>query len=64
MSAMALLDERSLEVLDFSQIRERYAGQTHAPQSQARALAVEPSADFVEATRLVGETTEMRALMR
>jgi DNA mismatch repair protein MutS2 len=61
---MALLDERSLEVLDFSQIRERYAGQTHAPQSQARALVVEPSVDFVEAARLIAETTEMRALMR
>jgi DNA mismatch repair protein MutS2 len=61
---MPLLDERSLEVLDFPQIRERYAGQTHAPQSEARALTVEPSADFAQVRRLVGETAEMRALMR
>ncbi len=58
-----LIDERGLEVLDFHRIRERYAGQTHAPQSQARALACDPSADFACVQRLVGETTEMRALI-
>ena len=58
----ALVDERGLEVLDFQRIRERYAGQTHAPQSYARALACEPSTDFALVRRLVGETAEMRAL--
>jgi DNA mismatch repair protein MutS2 len=58
----ALVDERGLEVLDFQRIRERYAGQTHAPQSYARALASEPSTDFALVRRLVGETAEMRAL--
>ncbi|MDQ6942902.1 MAG: hypothetical protein M3169_10385, partial [Candidatus Eremiobacteraeota bacterium] len=58
----ALVDERGLEVLDFQRIRERYAGQTHAPQSYARALECEPATDFALVRRLVGETTEMRAL--
>jgi DNA mismatch repair protein MutS2 len=61
---MALLDERSLEVLDFARIRERYAGQTHAPRSHARALACEPSTDFEAVRRLVGQTSEMRLLAR
>jgi DNA mismatch repair protein MutS2 len=60
----ALIDERGLEVLDFQRIRERYAGQTHAPRSYARALACEPETAFVLVRRLVGETTEMRALMQ
>jgi len=58
----ALVDERGLEVLDFQRIRERYAGQTHAPQSYARALECEPTTDFAVVRRLVGETSEMRAL--
>jgi DNA mismatch repair protein MutS2 len=58
----ALIDERGLEVLDFQRIRERYAGQTHAARSGARAIACEPSTDFALVRRLVGETTEMRAL--
>lgn len=58
-----LIDERGLEVLDFARIRERYAGQTHAPRSAARAGACEPSDDFALVRRLVGETTEMRALV-
>ncbi|HTD37325.1 MAG TPA: endonuclease MutS2 [Candidatus Limnocylindrales bacterium] len=60
----ALIDERGLEVLDFQRIRERYAGQTHAPRSYARALACEPESAFVLVRRLVGETTEMRALIQ
>jgi DNA mismatch repair protein MutS2 len=58
-----LIDERGLDVLDFGRIRERYAGQTHAPRSAARAIACEPSDDFALVRRLVGETTEMRALV-
>ncbi len=58
-----LIDERGLDVLDFQRIRERYAGQTHAPQSHARALIAEPSDDFTLVRRLSGETTEMRALI-
>ena len=57
-----MIDARGLEVLDFQTIRERYAGQTHSPRSAARALAAEPSDDFDEVRRLVGETTEMREL--
>ncbi len=60
----ALIDERGLEVLDFQRIRERYAGQTHAPRSQALALACEPTTDFARVRLLVGETSEMRALMQ
>jgi DNA mismatch repair protein MutS2 len=61
---VVLLDERGLDVLDFQRIRERYAAQTHAPRSRERALGCEPSADFALVRRLVGETTEMRELMR
>jgi DNA mismatch repair protein MutS2 len=60
----ALVDERGLEVLDFGRIRERYAGQTHAAQAFARASACEPSTDFALVRRLVGETSEMRALVQ
>ena len=60
----ALVDERGLEVLDFQRIRERYAGQTHAAQAFARAIACEPATDFALVRRLVGETTEMRALVQ
>jgi DNA mismatch repair protein MutS2 len=59
-----LLDDRSLEVLDFAQIRARYAGQTHAARSEAQALACSPASDFEHVRRLVGQTTEMRALIR
>jgi DNA mismatch repair protein MutS2 len=58
-----LIDERGLDVLDFQRIRERYAGQTHAPGSHARALACDPSEEFALVRRLVGETSEMRALI-
>lgn len=59
-----LIDERGLEVLDFQQIRERYAGQTHSPRSASRALQCEPVADFATVRTLVGETAEMRTLGR
>jgi len=59
-----VIDERGLDVLDFQRIRERYAGQTHAPRSEARALACEPAADFALVRTLVVETTEMRVLAR
>ena len=58
-----LIDERGLDVLDFERIRERYAGQTHAPRSEALAIACEPASDFELVRRLVGETTEMRLLL-
>ncbi|HEY4439671.1 MAG TPA: endonuclease MutS2 [Candidatus Elarobacter sp.] len=61
---MAVIDERGLEVLDFQRIRERYAGQTHSPRSEARALGCEPDADFGVVRTLVAETAEMRALLR
>ncbi len=63
-SAPALIDERGLDVLDFQRVRERYAGQTHAPRSYARALACEPATDFALVRMLVGETGEMRVLAR
>jgi DNA mismatch repair protein MutS2 len=59
-----LLDDRSLEVLDFAQIRACYAGQTHAARSEAEALACRPASDFALVRRLVGQTSEMRALIR
>lgn len=61
---MSLIDERGLDVLDFQRVRERYAGQTHAPRSYERALSCEPATDFGLVRRLVGETGEMRALAR
>ena len=57
-----LADPRSLEALDFARIRERVAGQTHAAQAHARALALEPASDGDTVRRLITETSEMRTL--
>jgi DNA mismatch repair protein MutS2 len=59
-----LADPRSLEALDFARVRERVAGQTHAVQAHARALAMEPVSDTTTVRRLVNETAEMRTLVR
>jgi DNA mismatch repair protein MutS2 len=59
-----LADPRSLEALDFARVRERVAGQTHAAQAHARALALEPVSDGDTVRRLVAETAEMRKLTR
>jgi DNA mismatch repair protein MutS2 len=45
-------------------VRERVAGQTHATQAHARALALEPVSDGDTVRRLVAETAEMRKLTR
>src|SRR5580693_5266432 len=59
-----LADPRSLEALDFARVRERVAGQTHAAQAHARALALDPASDAGTVRRLVNETSEMRTLVR
>jgi DNA mismatch repair protein MutS2 len=59
-----LVDERSLDALDFARVRERVAGQTHAVRAHERALALEPSSDLATMRRLGAETGEMRALVR
>ena len=59
-----LVDERSLDALDFTRIRERVAGQTHADRAFVRASTMEPSGDFAISRRLVAETGEMRVLLR
>jgi DNA mismatch repair protein MutS2 len=59
-----LVDERSLDALDFARLRERVAGQTHAERAFARASMLEPSSDFATVRRLVAETGEMRELLR
>ena len=57
-----LIDERSLDVLDFARVREALAGQTHSPGAFARAGALVPTEDFDEVRRLIAETAEMRTL--
>jgi DNA mismatch repair protein MutS2 len=59
-----LVDERSLEALDFGRVRERVAGATHAARAFARASTMEPLADLAHSRRLVAETTEMRHVVR
>ena len=59
-----LVDERSLDALDFARVRERVAGQTHAARAFERAAALEPSSDPATIRRLIAETGEMRALLR
>jgi DNA mismatch repair protein MutS2 len=59
-----IIDERSLDALDFTRVRERVAGQTHAARAYARALELAPSGDEALVRRLVAETAEMRALVR
>jgi DNA mismatch repair protein MutS2 len=58
-----LVDERSLETLDFARVRERVAGQTHGVRAFERASALEPSTDGATVRRLVAETGEMRTLI-
>ena len=57
-----LIDERSLDVLDFARVREALAGQTHSPGAFARAQSLVPTEDFDEVRRLIAETGEMRTL--
>jgi DNA mismatch repair protein MutS2 len=59
-----LADRRSLEALDFARVCERVAGQTHAGRAHALALAMQPASDGDTVRRLVGETSEMRTLIR
>jgi DNA mismatch repair protein MutS2 len=59
-----LVDERSLDALDFARVRERVAGQTHAVRAFERAAAMEPASDPATIRRLIAETAEMRVLLR
>jgi DNA mismatch repair protein MutS2 len=59
-----LVDERSLDALDFARLRERVAGHTHAARAFARASALEPASDQATIGRLIAETSEMRLLLR
>ncbi len=61
---MSFIDARGREVLDFSRIRERLAGLTHADAAYARAVGLEPATDFASVRQLIAETSEMRRLVR
>jgi DNA mismatch repair protein MutS2 len=57
------MDARSIQLLEFPQVRERLADRTSFPPSRRLAEALEPSADPVIVSRGLDETDQARALL-
>jgi len=57
------VDQRSIALLEFPQVRERLADQTSFPPSRRLADALLPSSDPVVVTRGLDETDQARALL-
>ena len=57
------MDSKSLEVLEFAQIKEILAGFTSFSASRALALDLEPSADYGGVSLLLNQATEGRRLL-
>jgi len=60
---MTLADSRTLEALDFAGVRDRVVGATHTQRGQARALALEPYADYDMVRREQRRTEAVRSLV-
>ncbi|MEO9170142.1 MAG: endonuclease MutS2, partial [Candidatus Baltobacteraceae bacterium] len=63
MSANQLLDERTLEALDFSGVRERVVSATRTQRGRARAMALFPSTNFAEVGVEQARTEVIRRLV-
>ena len=57
------MDDRSIAILEFPQVRERLAAHASFPPSRRLAERLEPSADRVIVDRSLDETDQMRALL-
>jgi DNA mismatch repair protein MutS2 len=57
------VDDRSIAILEFPQVRERLAAHASFPPSRRLAERLEPSADRVIVDRSLDETDQMRALL-
>ncbi len=60
---MTLADSRTLEALDFAGVRNRVVGATHTQRGHARALALEPYADYEMVRREQRRTEAVRSLL-
>lgn len=60
---MTLADSRTLEALDFAGVRDRVVGATHTQRGHARALALEPYADYDLVRREQRRTEAVRSLV-
>jgi DNA mismatch repair protein MutS2 len=60
---MTLLDERTLDVLDFASIRERVVSATRTERGRAFAEQMVPFADFIRIRREQAATSEIRELV-
>jgi DNA mismatch repair protein MutS2 len=57
------MDERSQQLLEFPQVRERLAGHTSFPPSHRLAQALTPTSDALVVRRMLDETDEARDLI-
>ncbi|HEY8633099.1 MAG TPA: hypothetical protein VIL50_08080, partial [Candidatus Limnocylindrales bacterium] len=57
------MDQRSIALLEFPQVRERLADKTSFPPSRRLAESLEPSNDPVLVARALDETDQARALL-
>lgn len=57
------MDTKSLEMLEFHKVREILAGYTSFPASHELALALKPSSDYEEISRLFKQSSEARHLL-
>jgi len=60
---MTLADSRTLEALDFTGVRDRVVAATHTQRGHARALALEPYADYEMVRREQRRTEAVRSLL-
>ncbi|HZC32009.1 MAG TPA: endonuclease MutS2, partial [Candidatus Bathyarchaeia archaeon] len=57
------MDQRSIAILEFPQVRERLADKTSFPPSRSLAEALQPDDDPVVVGRALDETDQARALI-
>ena len=58
------MDLRTLEVLEFSKVKQLLTKKTNSPFSRELAEALMPATDFTAVARYLAETTEARSLIR
>lgn len=58
------MDLRTLEVLEYSKVKQLLMKKTNSPFSKELAVALVPVADFAEVEKRLAETTEARSILR